>query len=269
MLRRPTSIIAQAASLLGLAACVASGPSTTGKSLEEKGHPDGRGRPLPRWVADVPHECAVGSSGPTLNPRNAIRYARLSAIEALAAGSLEVEVQTISGDGPHGSFEIAAQALSGSIENARVMALWADLESSTSARRRLRRVFALACWPQASVGPLPEPSYPVWLIEPPVEEGRICAAGIAGPTRKSVDQTASVLRDARLALAVALESRIETRLFDSGHGVAKMAREIQPSPSALARAATAQDVERAWLDQHGVGPLGLPGVLYGLVCIED
>ena len=34
-----------------------------------------------------------------------------------------------------------------------------------------------------------------------------------------MDQTDSVLRDERLALAVAFESRIETRLFDSGHGV--------------------------------------------------
>ena len=35
--------------------------------------------------------------------RNAIRYARMSAIESLAAGSLEVDVQTISGVGSRGS----------------------------------------------------------------------------------------------------------------------------------------------------------------------
>ena len=70
-------------------------------------------------------------------------------------------------------------------------------------------------------------------------------------------------------MAVALESRIEKRIFDDGHGVAKVAREINPSNHALVRAAAADELEKEWYDANGLGPIGLPGVLYGLACIED
>lgn len=255
-------VVIQAVSLLGLAACVASTPGPTER------HRDGS-EIFARLVVDVPPGCAVGSSGPTLNPRNSIRNARLAAIESLAADSLEVDVQTIAGYGPNGAFEIAAQALSGTLSNARVLALWAQVDHANGNRRRVRQVFALACWPEASAPDLPQPEYPGWLIDPPRDTTRICAAGIAGPTRKKTQQSAAALRDARLALAVALESRIEKRIFDDGHGVAKMARQIDPSPAAIARASEAEGLEKEWYDENGGGPVGLPGVLYGLACIED
>jgi len=218
----------------------------------------------------VPPGCALGSSGPTRNPGNSIRNARLSAVEALAANFLDVDVQTISGIGSDGgAFEIAAQALSGTLANARIVALWADVDRTERDRRRVRQVFALACWPDAAVPDLPDPAYPDWLIEPPRDGDRICAAGVAGPTRKEAAQSAAALRDAREALAVALESRIEKRIFDDGHGVARIARQIDPSPAALARAGAAKELEEQWYDAQGVGPVGLAGVLYGLACIED
>ena len=261
----------QAASLLGLAACFVScaagdSPGTEGGLA---GVDPAGSREAISWLDDPPAQCAVGSSGPTLNPRNAIRYARLSAIEALASGSLEVDVQTISGEGSGGSFEVSAQALSGTLENARIVAIWAETESAGGTRRRLRQVYALGCWPDASLRDLPRVEYPRWLIEPPSEAGRVCATGIAGPTWKSKNQGKSALRDARLALAVALESRIEKRVYDDGRGVAKMARQIDPSAAALARAAAAEELDRDWFDEAGIGPIGLPGVLYGLACIED
>lgn len=253
---------AQAVSLIWLMACAASGPTIDSPTGNESGA-------LAEWTLVPPPDCAVGSSGPTLNPRNSIRLARLSAIETLAANSLEIDVQTVSGVGPYGDFEIAAQALSGTLENARLVALWADVDRDGGFGSRVRQVFALACWPHAFVRDLPEPEYPFWLLEPPSDDGRICAAGIAGPTWKSGEQRDSALRDARLALAVALESRVEKRIYDDGRGVAKIARQIEPSPSALARAAAAERLERDWYDETGIGPIGLPGVLYGLACIED
>ena len=260
----------QAASLLGLAACFVScaggGASTPSYDFAHEGQDP---RELVSWVDDPPEDCSVGSSGPTLNPRNAIRYARIAAIEALASGSLEVDVQTISGDGSRGSFEMSAQALSGTLADARIVAIFAETESAGGSRRRLRQVYALGCWPEASLRDLPEVDYPRWLIDPPTEAGRICATGIAGPTWKSKNQQASALRDARLALAVALESRIEKRIYDDGRGVAKMARQVDHSSAALARAATAQELDRDWFDEEGIGPVGLPDVLYGLACIED
>jgi hypothetical protein len=224
---------------------------------------------LVRWVDAPPEGCGVGSSGPTLNPRRSILNARLSAIEALAAETLSIDVQTVSGEGPDGTFEVSAQALSGTLADARVVALWADVDRSHEDRPRVRQVYALACWPDASLRDLPDLDYPQWLVEPPAEAGRICAAGIAGPTRRPRDQPASALRDARLALAAAIESRIEKRVFDDGHGVAKVAQQVDPSPYALRRAATAEELEMEWYDASGTGPIGLPGVLYGLACIDE
>lgn len=258
----------QATSLIGLVACLVS-CATSQDGLTPANALFDPPRGLVVWVDRPPADCSVGSSGPTLNPRNAIRYARLAAIDALAAGSLEVDVQTITGVGSGEGFEMSAQSLSGTLADARVPALWAETNPGQLGRRRLKQVYALACWPDADLSSLPELDYPRWLIEPPNEAGRVCATGIAGPTSKSRNQPKSALRDGRLALAVALESRIEKRVFDDGRGVARMARQIDPSASALARAAGAEELEKDWLDTGGVGPMGLPDVLYGLVCIED
>jgi hypothetical protein len=259
---------AQVTSLLLLVAC-ASPDSAPVAARESAGASSRNTSFLDAWIENPPTGCALGSSGPTLNPRDAIRYARLSAIEALAADSLTVEVQSISGDGPAGPFEISAQALSGTLADARVMALWAETDPSQGIRSRMRQVFALACWPDASPSELPKRAYPDWLLDPSWEEGRICAVGIAGPTWESEDQAPNALRDARMALAVALESRIEKRIFDKGRGVARIARQVDPSPAALARAATAESLVREWYDEAGTGPVGLPGVLYGLACIDQ
>lgn len=259
----------QATSLFGLVACLVSCATDDGglTPARERFAPP---RATADWIDSPPARCAVGASGPTLNPRNAIRYSRVSAIESLAAGSLEVEIQTISGvGGARGAFEISAQSLSGTLANARIVALWAETNPYGQGRARVRQVYALACWPDADVSGLPGLDYPRWLIEPPSESGRICATGIAGPTWKKEDQQPSALRDARLAIAVALESRIEKRIFDDGHGVAKMARKIDPSPAALRRSAAADELENEWRDEDGKGPMGLPGLLYGLACIED
>ena len=271
----PTNLdqtLKQAASLLGLVACLVLG--TLGCTSGNRGLTPANARFAPPriavgWVDAPPADCAVGSSGPTLNPRNAVRYARVAAIEALAAGSLEVDVQTITGVGDEGSFEISAQSLSGVLADARTVALWAETAPGVKGRARLRQVHALACWPDAELSDLPDLEYPRWLIEPPSGAGRVCATGISGPTWNEEDQGQSALRDARLAIAVALESRIEKRVFDNGRGVAKIARQVDPSDSALRRAAGADTLESQWLDTEGTGPIGMPGVLYGLACVED
>ncbi|MHA7836315.1 MAG: hypothetical protein ACX98W_02535 [bacterium] len=258
----------QVAVLLGLAACAGSdagGPRDEGGA----GSSSARAAILQRWIDMPPEGCGIGSSGPTLNPRDSIRSARLAAIEALAVDALAVDVQSITGDGSDGSFAISAQALSGVLADARVVALWADTDPRQGVRSRVRQVFALACWPDVTLRELPAPDYPGWLLDPPEEGGRICAVGIAGPTWRSEDQPVSALRDARLAIAVALESRVEKRIFDSGRGVARIARQVDPSAAALSRAAAAESLESRWLDEAGTGPVGLPGVLYGLACIDD
>ncbi len=261
-------MLKRATSLLGLVACFVScaGADRGGPSAAARFDPP---RPIVAWVDAPPDRCAVGSSGPTLNPRNAIRYARVAAIDALAAGSLSVDVQSVTGSGRRGDFEMTTQSLSGVLSDARIAALFAETNAGVEGRARLRQVHALACWPDADLSGLPGTDAPDWLVEAPNEPGRICGTGISGPTWRAEDQKASALGDGRLALALALESRIEKRVFDDGRGVARLARQVDPSPAALRRASAADALEEQWFDEDGEGPLGLPGILYGLVCIED
>jgi hypothetical protein len=131
----------------------------------------------------------------------------------------------------------------------------------------------------ADSGPGPEPSRDEtrhalarWADAPP--DG--CAVGSSGPTldpgdsicTKRRDQEESALRDARFALSIAIQSRIEKRIYDDGHGVARIARRVEPSVAARERAEEATELDRAWFDEQGLGPLGLPDVLYRLACIE-
>jgi hypothetical protein len=245
---------------------VSSGPGT---DLQESRLPHDSSRI--EWIESPPMDCAVGASGPTLNPRHAIRNARLAAIEALAAGRLEMTIQsiTVSDSALSSGLEISTQTLSGQLANARIAALWADRDQTEGSRNRLRELFALACWPDADLRDVSAVDYPSWLIEPPERPGQVCAIGVAGPTWKTVEQVDSALRDARFALAVSLESRIEKRVLDPGRGVARFARQVEPSPAAAARAAAASSLELQWLDERGTGPMGLKDVLYGVVCIED
>ncbi len=262
----PAPLFAQLAAVLFLAACAI--PAPEADSQQRRLAPD-----LSRieWIESPPPGCAVGASGPTLNPRHAIRNARLAAIEALAASRLEMTIQsiTVSDSATSSGLEISTQTLSGQVANARIAALWADRDQVEGSRNWLRGVYALACWPEADLRDVSAVDYPSWLIEPPERPGQICATGVAGPTWKAVEQVDSALRDARFALAVSLESRIEKRVFDPGRGVARFARQVDPSPAATARAAAASSLERRWLDERGTGPMGLEGALYGLVCVEE
>lgn len=260
--------ILQATSLLGLLACLVScaGSPRGGPSVADRFAPP---RPLPAWVDDPPRGCATGSSGPTLDPRSAIHSARAAALESLASDMLEVDVQSVTGTSSRGTFELTAQSLSGVLADARIAALFAETRPGADRRGRIRQVHALACWPDADRRGLPAPDHPRWIVEPPADAGQVCATGLAGPTWNPEDQPAAALADGQLALALALESRIEKRVLDDGRGVARLARRVDPSAAALARAERADALEEIWLDEEGTGPLGLLGVLYGLVCLEE
>lgn len=220
------------------------------------------------WVDQPPDGCHVGSSGPTLDPRDAVRGARAAAIDGLAQSTLQVEVQSISEEGDAGDFALSSQTLSGESRDVGVVALWAETRLGERGSPRVRSVHALACplatGPPASV-PLP---YPDWLVGPRSDSATVCSVGLAGPTARASQQSASALRDAQKTLALALASRIEKRVWDDGRGVARVVRQIDPTEAAWARARRVSALEASWLDVYGAGPLGLPGVLYGLACLE-
>ncbi len=220
------------------------------------------------WVGHPPRGCAVGSSGPTLNPGHAIRYARRAALSHLAAETLGVEVESELRLGAHGLSEITTQRTAGVLEDSRIAALWSDLDTGGDFVR-VREVHALACRNDVWPATLPTPRYPSWVLQVPGEPGRICALGLSGPTRDPRNQEPVALDDAQRALAAALETRIRTTIEDDGRLLATVSTWMETSQRSLERAREASELEERWLDEHADGPLGLRGVLYGLVCVDE
>ena len=217
------------------------------------------------WVAKPPSGCAVGFSGPTLDPSDAIRRARTHSLENLAAEVLGVEVRSELRLTESGSSEITEQAISGVIERSRIVAM-TSIEQPEDISR-LREVYALACPNERRTRGIRHPELPDWILNVPREPGRLCATGIGGPTWYPQRQQEAALRDARSALALAIESRIETRTLDSGRGLAHVSSSSESTERAREHASQVQALEAKWLDPDGRGPLALEGVLYGLACV--
>ncbi len=227
---------------------------------------DGR----PAWVDDPPARCAVGHSGPTLNPGHAIRQSRLNALESLAAAQLGTRIESdllIDGEGVVAQF--TEEHILGVLRDAQIVAMAADARGASAAARGALRspaMFALACRGARAPAGLPAPDHPEWLLRVPDHGGRLCVHAIGGPTRRPEDQREAALRDGRAALAAALESAVERRVVDDGRNLARVFSNTKSTEWAIERASSVDTLEFEWLDESGRGPLGLRGVLYGVVC---
>jgi len=219
----------------------------------------------------APPGCAIGLSGPTLNPGDALRNARRQALTELAGGNANTIVQIdsellVSGGAQRGG-EFTRQDISGAVRDARIVAIWAEGAPSRHNGTHERHVYALACDRGAPASRLADPTVPCWILNVPSDDTRVCALGIGGPTRNPLDQPAATLRDARNALAAALESKLEAVIIDTGRRKPLIAAELQSSERARQRAESVDEFEATWEDVDGQGPLGLKLVQYGLVCV--
>ena len=226
---------------------------------------------IPSWLRTAPTGCAIGFSGPTLNPGDAIRYSRRAALHQLASGDVATRIHIesellVSGSGQRGG-EFTRQDIEGTVRDTRVVAMWAERTTDPRSSTKVRHVYAMAC--KEGQDPLggSEPAFPDWLLNLPERDGEICALGVGGPTYDPRDQEPGTLRDGQRALAEALESRLHRIIIDTGRRNPRVASELATTEAALARAAAADELDELWSDRNGDGPLGLKGVLYGLVCI--
>ena len=228
--------------------------------------------PPPSWLSAAPVGCAIGFSGPTLNPGDAIRYSRQAALHQLAADDREalVRVQSelyVSGNDSQRGGEFSRQDIEGRVRDAQITAMWAELTVDLRSTTRVRHVYAMACREDQTPPGVPNPPFPSWVLNVPERDGEICALGVGGPTYDPRDQEPGTLRDGRQALAQALESRLHQIIIDTGRGSPRVASELATTDAALQRASAAEELDEQWSDREGVGPLGLRGVLYGLVCV--
>jgi hypothetical protein len=222
-------------------------------------------------MSAAPPGCALGLSGPTLNPGDALRNARRNALSELAATNARTRVELesellVSAGGQRGG-EFTRQDISGAVRNAKVVAMWAEQVTHPQTRAVERHVYAMACERDASAAGLVDPTVPAWILNVPNDDARVCALGVGGPTRNPYDQPKAALRDARRALAASLESELEAILIDTGRRPL-IASELQTTDRAQQLADSVTELDAEWADPAGTGPLGLKQTLYGLICVD-
>lgn len=238
-------------------------------STEEARPPSAAPAPQASWLEIATEGCAIGFSGPTLNPGDAIRRARREALSQLAIrsdGLVHVSSELLVSGSRHGG-EFTRQDVKASVRDSRIVAMWVEHTSDLRSAGRVRHVYALSCHRGAEPEQLPSIDYPSWLLNVPERPGQMCALGVGGPTLDSWDQRDATLRDARSALAASLESKLEQVIIDTGERNPLVASHFEASERAVARAQRAVELEEEWSDEVGIGPLGLRNVLYGLVCV--
>jgi hypothetical protein len=226
--------------------------------------------PSGSWLSQAPEGCAIGFSGPTMNPGNAIRNARRSALQSLVSGSVTSSIHidsTLLTSGARRNREYTRQDIEGSVWESRIVKMWAEVTADPPSSTRVRHVYALACEKGASPPGVTEPDYPDWVMNLPQRPGKTCALAVGGPTWDPSHQATAALEDGQRALAEALESHLRQVIEDDGQRNPRVMSEMKTAEWAVSKAASVDALDAEWLDEDGIGPLGLRKVLYGTVCV--
>ena len=260
-IRHEVFALAAAASLL--VGCRAIG--STEALPDRSGAP--RPSPVPEWVSEPPAGCALGCSGPTLHPADAIVNAQEDARDALAGVTLGVRLRTVLAETSGGPREVTLQEVRGFLEGARIVSIWYDAAGRAPAGRPGVMV-ALACLNRAGSGDTRVSGVPSWIYNVPRTGGRLCALGLSGPTLGPGDREANAETDALDRLAEALAVRVDRVLLDVDREETTLVSLPEVEPWAKEAARTKGTVEAGWTDETGIGPLARPGVRYALACID-
>ncbi|MGH0033985.1 MAG: hypothetical protein ACQGVK_03040 [Myxococcota bacterium] len=216
------------------------------------------------WLVDPPEGCALGLSGATLYPGEALRQARVDALTGLLRSFLETDLQSESFDDGDQRYAWTHQVSRGRLARSRVVALWSD----PGGVHMGARVYALACEQGVRPDAAPLLDTPDWFLNPPSEAGRICAPAVAGPTLFPSDQRPAAIADGRIALAEALESDVQQIVVDDERHRVFEHSTLSATERARAAAQSADQLEMEWIDEKGTGPLAIRNTLYGLICAD-
>ncbi|MDB4983637.1 MAG: hypothetical protein JWM82_4389, partial [Myxococcales bacterium] len=236
--------------------------------------------PTPRraegaWLTAQPEGCALGQSGPTLKPTDALREARRRARASLITAVEKINQRAVSVVGSSGArdqhHEVILEQVEGWVRRSTIVALWYD-DRGTGPNGAPGTAYAAACLADVSP-PATRASVarteahraaPAWVYGVASPNGQLCAAGVSGPTMDAEDARANAEASARAELAegIAAHVKLAAGIFDDETLVGA----VTDVPESCRAQAAAARVVASWTDERGVGPVPSPGMSYAFVC---
>jgi len=233
----------------------------------------------PAWLSDVPEGCALGDSGPTVVPSDALAEARRRARARLVTRTAPVTTKSIQlATGETDSSrdevqEITIEQAQGWVRRSIVVALWYDADG-VGPERAAGCAYAVACLRDSGRVETTDTARalaalragPDWLYALPTGMNGLCAVGVSGPTLKPADANANAEAAARaeLAHAAALHARTATAIYEDDVLYAAVTHTCDGCD---AIAAGARVVGR-WVDDRAEGPIPFSGTTYAFLCLN-
>jgi hypothetical protein len=270
---RPRSIGQFAVLLAGLAACA-------GKKPVQDRPPEPASKPMPSWLSKFPSACALGESGPTLVPTEALAEARRKARALLATrdASYKNRSATVvsSSNDKDDVRQLVFEQSEGTAQGTEILTMWYD-STGSGPSHVVGAAYAIACpadttesetmewarhWRGARVGPS-------WLYSNELHSGgqRLCVVGVCGPTLQPSDAHSNAEDVARLELAEAISIHATTASAVLDDDETLYAAVTRSCDSCQETAKAGRVVER-WFDETGQGPIPYAGTAYALMCLE-
>jgi len=267
-------------------ACGGNAPQKPAPKLNRWGKPL-VARPAPDWVEKLPQSSrtrivAVGRSGPTFWPQDALNNAREDARGKIAL-QLTAHVErygaaTDASGRAARALDIDKEATDVLLRNARIEATWVD---EAGERDEVGSVWALAALDldaqgrtaQGAVGASAKGNaMPGWLDRLPGSPGKVYATGYSGPTfrpGKAVDYAGDAAVD---NLAATLRSRVQAYQLlvqnATGLSVDEFSHSEDPERSFRDLVQKGARIEQVWVDEDGSRPGDPPGSAWALAVID-
>ena len=265
-------------SLLVVSACAGSGGGKGSKRAVAS-------TPAPGWLDRVPvvegKVYAIGRSGPTFWPQDALNNAAEDARGKLAIGlSAKMESLTKRADDGRSSthLDLIKAASDMVVQNSRVEATWVD---ASGERGEAGSVWALAYLEQSAAKLLGkgqameagrQAGVPAWLDRLPAEGSRLYAYGYSGPTFRPDDAVEYSGDDAVENLAKALRSHVQAYQLlvenNTGLSVDEFSRTERPDDAFRELVKKKAKVETTWIDAKGIRPGYPPGSVWSLAWVD-
>ena len=268
-------------SLLLTSACASSGASGGNKAAKRAVATT----PAPGWLERAPavegKVYAIGHSGPTFWPQDALNNAAEDARGKLAIGlSAKMEILTKRADTGETSthVDLVKAATDMVVQNSRVDATWVD---AAGERGEAGAVWALASIEQSAakllgkgqaVEAATQAGVPSWLSKLPNEGGRIYAYGYSGPTFRPDDAVEYAGGDAVDNLAKALRSHVQAYQLlvenNTGLSVDEFSQTERPDDDFRDLVKKKARIETTWVDAKGIRPGYPAGSVWSLAWVD-